>query len=78
MAFPGKFFKNKKEFWMKGMERNFGKGNGWEVEERCGTCKYCGYADINDSHICTNYDSSYYTDYVEPGHGCIDWEGTDG
>lgn len=39
----------------------------------CENCKYCECNELQD-YICTNADSEYVADFVEPEHSCIDFE----
>lgn len=46
------------------------------MEEQCKNCIYAKYEKHNNERdmICTNEDSIYYSDYIEPKHTCCDFE----
>lgn len=42
------------------------------AKDKCSNCEYC-ITDDGDK-VCNNQNSEYYSDYVEPGHVCLDYE----
>lgn len=42
-------------------------------KDKCSNCEYCITED--GDKVCNNQNSEYYSDYVEPEHVCLDYEG---
>lgn len=45
------------------------------MTKNCGNCDYC--AENGEDLVCVNQDSEYAADFVEAGHSCLDWSGTE-
>lgn len=43
------------------------------AKDKCSNCEYCITED--GDKVCNNQNSEYYSDYVEPEHVCLDYEG---
>lgn len=45
------------------------------MAKNCSNCDYC--AEGGEDLVCKNEQSEYFSDFVEPDHGCDDWDGTE-